>query len=236
MKYPEDFIGKIINGDCLEIMKQMPNKCIDLVLTDPPYGIGITKKNWQNYKDPEEYNRRVAEGKKVRGQGLARPRVYEDTDWDSTIPSKEYFDHIFRISKNQIIFGGNYFVEYLKNSSCWLVWDKDSEGSNFADCELVYTSFKTAVRKFTFRWRGMLQEYMGDLKEDRVHPTQKPAELIKEILLKYSKDTDVILDCFSGSGSTLVAAKQLGRNYIGIEISPRYVEIANQRLRQDVLL
>src|SRR3990167_4707343 len=149
-------LNKVILGDCLEVMKGMPDKCVDLVLTDPPYGIGITKNSWQNYKDPEEYKRRIKEGKKVRGQGLAIPKEYIGEDWDSAIPSKEYFCEIFRVSKNQVIFGGNYFVEYLKNSPCWIVWDKNNGGNNFADCELAWTSFKSAVRKFKYTWNGML--------------------------------------------------------------------------------
>jgi site-specific DNA-methyltransferase (adenine-specific) len=140
---------------------------------------------------------------------------------------------MMRVSKNQIIFGGNYFIEYLKNSPCWIVWDKDNSG-NFADCELAWASFKTAVRKFKWRWNGMLQEDMKH-KESRYHPTQKPVELMKWILNKYSKPTDLILDPFLGSGTTAIAAKQIHRRYIGIEISQKYCDIARQRLGQEVL-
>ena len=146
------------------------------------------------------------------------------------------FDEIRRVSRNQIIFGGNYFIEHLTNSSCWIVWDKDNGESFFADCELAWTSFDTAVRKFKWKWNGMLQEEMGANKEFRHHPTQKPIELFKWILENYSEEGQTILDPFLGSGTTLIAAKQLNRNAIGIEISPEYCEIAKQRLSQSILL
>jgi len=142
---------------------------------------------------------------------------------------------MFRVSKNQIIFGGNYFIEYLKNSPCWIFWDKDNQESFFADGELAWTSFKTRTRKFKWRWFGMLQEDMKN-KEFREHPTQKPVELMKWILLNYSKENDLILDPFLGSGTTAVACQNLHRNFIGIEISPEYCEIAKSRLRQHPLL
>ena len=139
------------------------------------------------------------------------------------------------ISKNQIIFGGNYYASILGDSSCWIVWDKDNGKTDFADCELAWTSFKTAVRKFKWRWQGMLQEDMAN-KEKRLHPTQKPLPLMKWIVEKYSKPGDLIIDPFSGSFTTSVGCKQLGRKYIGVEISKEYCEIAVQRLSQEVLL
>ena len=172
-------------------------------------------------------------GKGGRGESIA-PKSYRGFD-DTQIPSKEIFKEMFRVSKNQIIFGGNYFIEHLSNSPCWLVWDKDNSG-NFADCELAWTSFKTAVRKFKFRWNGMLQEHMGDDKEIRHHPTQKPVDLMAWCLTNYSKEGDIILDPFLGSGTTAIACKKLKRNYIGVEVSDYYCEIANQRLRQEILL
>jgi site-specific DNA-methyltransferase (adenine-specific) len=207
----------IIQGDCLEVMKGFADKSFDLVLTDPPYGIG------------------EAAGKNKSRGLLAISKDYGNEAWDNQIPSREYFDEMRRVSKNQIIFGGNYFVEYLENSPCWIVWDKDNGATNFADCELAWTSFKTAVRRFKFRWQGMLQENMGKHKEIRQHPTQKPVELFKWLIEKYTTEGDTILDPFMGSGTTLVAAKYLGRNATGIEISEKYCEIARSRLSQDML-
>lgn len=140
-----------------------------------------------------------------------------------------------RVSKNQIIFGGNYFAENLSNSSCWIVWDKDNAESFFADCELAWTSFPTAIRKFKWKWMGMLQENMGNAKEFRHHPTQKPLALMEFCLQNYSKENDLILDCFLGSGTTAVACKKLNRRFIGIEISSDYCKIAEDRLKQGVL-
>ena len=198
-------INKIIKGDCLEVMKKMPDKSVDLVLTDPPYGGILNKKS---------------------GHGSLKKSVkkYGDDDWDYK-PKKEYFDEIFRISKNQIIFGGNYFIDYLYPTSCWIVWNKLNGATDFADCELAWTSLNTAVRKF--------DKHSGD--KDRFHPTQKPLELFKWIIANYSEEGQTILDPFLGSGTTAVACKHLKRNYIGIEISEKYCKIARQRLRQETL-
>jgi hypothetical protein len=151
---------------------------------------------------------------------------YGNASWDDAPPSPEVFAEIFRVSKNSIIFGGNYFG--LPASPCWIVWDKDNSG-DFADCELAWTSFSTAVRKFKSRWNGMLQEDMKH-KEKRYHPTQKPVKLFMWILEKYSKPGDLILDPFLGSGTTVIACQKTGRHCVGIEQIPEYVEIARARL------
>jgi site-specific DNA-methyltransferase (adenine-specific) len=210
-------LNTIYNEDCLETMKRMPDNFVDLILTDPPYGIGEARKN------------HVSRGK------LAAAKDYGESDWDDQIPSKEVFDEVFRVSKNQIIFGGNYFIEHLRATPCWIVWDKNNGDNDFADCELAWTSFKSAVRRKLYTWNGMLQ---GDMKnkEQRYHPTQKPVPLMRWILSRYSKDTDLIYDPFMGSGTTARACKDLGRNYIGSEISKEYCDVAEQRLRQGVLL
>ena len=202
---------KVICGDSLEIMKTFKDKQFDLVLTDPPYGIGAYSKGTMG------------------GGVLAKQSRFEATDWDNAIPPREYFDEMRRVSKHQIIFGGNYFIEYLSNSPCWIVWDKDNGDNYFADCELAWTSFDTAVRKYRFRWQGMLQENMKD-KEHKFHPTQKPIEVMRWCLENYSEDGQTILDPFAGGGSTIIAAKQLQREATGIEINPEYCKIARQRL------
>jgi len=206
--YFETDLGKLYNCDCLEFMHIMEDKSVDLVLTDPPYGINIAKTG------------------KVGGGKCCEVTDYGKQDWDNKPMSEEQQKTCQRVSKNQIYFGGNYFN--LPPSPCWLVWDKDNTG-NFADCELAWTSFNTAVRKFKWRWNGMLQENMKH-KEDRVHPTQKPVPLFMWILRKYSEDNDLILDPFLGSGTTAVACEKLGRKWIGIEISEKYCEIAARRI------
>lgn len=207
-----DIENKIINADCLDILKQLPDKCVDLLLTDPPYGIGEScKKNKNRSK-------------------LAIAKDYDNKDWDKSIPDKVYFDEMLRVSKNAIIFGGNYFVECLTNSSCWIVWDKNNGKNDFADCELAWTNFKSAVRKYKWTWNGMLQENMKN-KEIREHPTQKPLKLFEMLLSDYSDENDLILDCFSGSGTTAVACHNLKRRFICIEKDYDYWKTSCERLK-----
>ena len=206
----EHLKNKIIHADCIDILKELPDKCIDLILTDPPYGINVAKSG------------------KVGGGKCCKVTDYGAKEWDSEIPHKEIFYEMKRVSKNQIIFGGNYFVEFLENSPCWIVWDKLNTG-NFADCELAWTSFKSAVRKYEFRWNGMLQQNMKN-KEKRIHPTQKPTDLFGMILRDYSKEGDLILDPFSGSGTTARACHNLKRNFICIEKDKEYFEASVKML------
>ena len=206
------------NADCMDIMAQYDDNYFDLAIVDPPYGIG------------ENGGTNSTRGK------MAKPADYKPfAGADESPPSKQYFYGLTRVSKDQIIWGANHMCGvYSLQSSCWIVWDKDNSG-NFADCELAWTSFPSAVRKFKWRWNGMLQERMGKEKEYRAHPTQKPLPLMRWIIEKYSQPDQIILDPFAGSGTTLVAAKQLGRRYIGIEINPDYCKIAEQRLAQEQL-
>ena len=211
MIYHETEHGILYCGDCLDILPTLADKSVDLVLTDPPYGIG------------ESNEKNLSRGK------WSTPTNYGHYDWDKSIPSKEVFDAMISKSKNQIIFGGNYFIEYLTNSSCWIVWDKDNGSSDFADCELAWTSFKTAVRKFRHKWQGMLQENMKE-KDKRYHPTQKPVALFGWCLNNYSKPNDLILDPFAGSGTTALACIRYNRRYTMIEKEEKYCEIAAKRI------
>ena len=138
-------------------MKNYPDKYFDLAIVDPVYG-GVTKGGYMTNEKSTE--------------SLAKARVYHKSLWNQEKTSKEYFDELFRVSKNQIIWGGNYFVESIaKDSQCWIVWDKQNGANSFADCELAWTSFNRASRIFRFRWQGMLQGDMKE-KEKRIHPTQ----------------------------------------------------------------
>lgn len=208
-----ELIGKIHPGDCMEYLPHLPDKCIDLVLTDPPYGGGFDTM------------------KHISVNNKAQCGNYKYSEWNNSIPEKNVFDEIFRVSKNQIIWGGNYFTEYLKNSPCWLVWDKVNTG-NFADCELAWTSFKKSTRMFSFMWNGMLQ---GDMKNktERIHPTQKPHQLFQWVLENYSEQDQLILDPFSGSGTAAIACHNLKRKFICIEKDPEYVEKSIKRLEQE---
>jgi DNA modification methylase len=190
-------------------MREIPDKSIDLVLTDPPYGIKRDK------------------GFGGFGTPIARRR-YEDDDWDSEKPPKETFDELIRVSKNAIIFGGNFFTELLPQSNHWLVWDKQNTMPTFGDCELAWTNFpRNSVKKYELQYNGLLGK-----EKERFHPTQKPVKLMEWCLKNYSKEGDIVLDPFLGSGTTVVACKRLNRNFIGIEKEQKYVEIALKRLEK----
>lgn len=203
----------LIRGDALKVLSELEDENINLVLTDPPYGIDVGK---------------MPLG---LGGGIAKSIDYGKYTWDEIRLSEDYFKEIFRKSKNQIIFGGNYYTDCLPPRACWIVWDKkgDMPSIDFADCELIWTSFNSPSRIFKYLWRGMLQEDMKR-KEKRLHPTQKPLPLMKWILNKYSDENDLILDPFLGSGTTMKACLELNRNCIGIEISKKYINIIKKRL------
>jgi site-specific DNA-methyltransferase (adenine-specific) len=171
------------------------------------------------------------DGGKIGGDNCGEAKNYTKKSWDCNAPGAEYFFELKRVSKNQIIWGANHFINSIKenNSPCWIVWDKCNTG-NFADCELAYTSFDTAVRKFEFRWNGMLQ---GDMKnkEARIHPTQKPVRLYTWILSNYAKEGDLILDTHVGSASSLIACHQLNFDAVGCELDEEYYNLARERLR-----
>lgn len=209
----------IIHDDCLNYLRGLQDKSIDLIVTDPPYGIGADSKA-------------AKQGGQRYGKALAKKSNYISTNWDTTIPVREIFQEMFRVSKNQVIFGGNYFTALLPPSRCWLVWDKKTEDkftNNFADCELAWTSFDRPARVIRFLWHGMIQQDMKH-KEKHYHPTQKPIPVMKWILDSCASPDDLILDPFMGSGSTLIAAVRNGNNCIGIKQNADYVEIARARL------
>ena len=210
-------ISEVYNIDCMEGMKQYPDNYFDLAIVDPPYGIG-------------------EDGAKNHSRGkAARPTMYTAKNWDSSAPSKDYFLELIRVSKNVIIWGANHFIENIpnQNSSSWVVWDKQNGDNDFADCELAWTNHKTAVRKFQFRWAGMLQGDMSN-KETRIHPTQKPVALYKWLLDKYAKDGDKILDTHLGSGSSRIAAYDYGFDFVGFELDKEYFEAQEKRFKNHI--
>jgi site-specific DNA-methyltransferase (adenine-specific) len=196
--------------DCIEGMKQYPDKWFDLAVVDPPYGIDVAKTG------------------KVGGNNAGKANDYGAKEWDKQPPNEEYFHQLFRVSKNQIVFGANHFISKMPHdSSCWLVWDKDNSG-NFADCELAWTSFDPAVRKFQWRWNGMLQQNMKD-KEKRIHHTQKPVALYDWIFHNYAKPDFKILDTHLGSQSSRIAAHKHGLDFTAFELDEEYFEKGNKR-------
>ena len=205
------------NIDCLKAMRGMEDNAFDLAIVDPPYGIDAAE--------------RFSGEKRKSGKGCALKTAFTVKSWDKEIPTKEYFIELFRVSKNQIIWGANYMTHYIPPSMGWIVWDKDNGTTKFSDCELAFSSFDKALRKFTFTWNGMLQ---GDMKnkEKRIHPTQKPVALYKWLLTNYAKEGDKILDTHLGSGSIAIACHDLGYDLTGYELDEEYFSAAKQRLKK----
>lgn len=206
-----------IHGDCMDFLREQPDKAFDLAIVDPPYGIGASFANYL--------------GDSKRANAATAPTQYHFSSWDSSVPSDQYFHELRRVCRNQIIWGGNYFR--LGPSPCYLVWDKDNSTSQFADCELAWTSFSSAVRKLRFKWHGMLQEDMSN-KEERIHPTQKPVALYKWLLQNYAKQGDTILDTHLGSGSSRIAAYDLGFDFTGIELDKDYFDAQEKRFADHI--
>ena len=194
--------------DCMEFMKDVPDKFYDLAIVDPPYGIGANKMTLGNGKE-----------KVYRGEN----------DWDNQPPPLEYFYELFRVSKNQIVWGANHFISRMPyDSSCWIFWDKGTGSNDFADGELAWTSFDKTVRKYFKSWVGANAK--DGLK--RIHPTQKPVKLYEWILMNYAKEGDKILDTHGGSQSSRIACYNLGFELDIIELDQEYFEQVNKRFEQ----
>ena len=185
-----------INCDCMQGMKEFPDKYFDLAIVDPPYGINIQKSGRLG-----RYNTKNV--------------------WDSEIPSDDYFNELFRVSKNQIIWGGNYFD--LPPTKCFLIWDKKQpENISFASCEFAWTSFDSVAKTFYY-------SPMND-NDKRIHTTQKPVALYEWILSRYAKDGDIILDTHVGSASSLIACYNTNHKFVGFELDKYYYELSKKRL------
>lgn len=199
-------------------MKDIPDGEFDLGIVDVNYGIG------------------QGGGNNHTRSKLAIAKDYKDYG-DTKSPDKEYFQELFRISKNQIIWGANHFISKIPfDSSCWIVWDKMNGKTDFADCELAWTSFDTAVRIFRFQWQGMIQGYGGNKSknEERIHPTQKPVALYKWLLTNYAKPGDKLFDSHSGSGSFRIAAYDMGFDLISCELDPDYCRDNEARYQKHI--
>ena len=197
--------------DCMQGMKEFPDNYFDLAIVDPPYGIGIDgQKARVDIKNPKHSR-----------------KGHEKKNWDKYIPSEKYFNELFRVSKNQVIWGGNYFVQHLTQShKGWIVWDKGQHGLTMSDCEIAYTSFDIPTRVYVLNRVALLQE-------GTIHPTQKPVALYKWILDNYAKPGDKILDTHVGSASSLIACERLGFEYVGFEIDEEYYKQAKERLEEE---
>ena len=190
------------NMDCMEYMRSLPDKAFDLAVVDPPYGIGINHNMGRRKGD--------------------KPSEYKKVVWDSKPPEKEYFDELFRVSKNQIVWGANYFQ--MPPTKCFIVWRKPqiSEDVSFSMVEFAWTSFDQTAKE----WIGMSAE------ADRIHPTQKPVALYAWIYSRYAKIGDKILDTHLGSGSSRIAAYDAGLDFVGCEIDPDYFKAQEERFKE----
>ena len=207
---------ELLHCDCMEYMANQPDNSFDLAIVDPPYGIGQDWTNNENARSNLTFSKNY---KNFHGE-------------DKEAPEDDYFTELSRVSKNQIIWGANHFSDKIKSGSpCWIVWDKQTSGV-FADCELAYTSFKTAVRKFTFQWSGMLQ---GDMKnkDHRIHPTQKPVKLYEWLLTNYAEKGQRILDTHAGSMSSVIACHYFGCDIVACEIDNDYFEAGKKRVDEE---
>ena len=201
----------LYHGDCREVLPMLP--MVDLILTDPPYGIGV------------DVRMHAAAGKKSSG-GAAYKRDYGATNWDSETPPDWLFGLMMDMSKNQIIFGGNYFN--LPPTMCVLVWDKGNGTTKFSDFELAWTSLRQASRLIRYVWNGMIQQDMKN-KEEREHPTQKPLPVMRWALMQ-AKGAQSVCDPFMGSGTTGVACVMDGLQFTGVERERKYFDIACRRI------
>ena len=202
---------KITNECNMQLMSRYEDNYFDLAIVDPPYGIGVTK------------NKRL--------------NNISNKDWDNEIPKKEYFEELKRVSKNQIIWGGNYFIEHLSNTRCYLNWDKLNHSDTYADCEMAWTSFDKNAKIFKYMWDGNRYGFIGAIKgvgkkSIRMHPTQKPIALYEWILMNYAKEGDKILDTHLGSGSIAIACHNLGYDLTACELDKEYYDAAIKRIEQ----
>ena len=211
MRLSDKPLIRAFNMDCMEFMKDIPDNHYDLAIVDPPYGIG---RDGQNQSRPNPENTRHG-GKKY----------FERKRWDNKKPNKKYFVELFRVSRNQIIWGGNYFIESLFSSSGWIFWDKMQRGFN-SDGELAFSSFNRALRAVEIQ-RGVLAQ------EGTIHPTQKPVQLYRWLLQNYAKEGDKILDTHGGSMSSAIACYQEGFDLDIIELDEDYFNDAVKRFKMN---
>ena len=213
----------IYNQDCMEAMKEMSDNQFDLAIVDPPYGIGADVA-----QNKAAENRKKAKGKNKSGRGW---KEYKKTNWDNAIPTNEFFIELLRVSKKQIIWGGNYFPYLWQFSNSFIIWNKEQREFSLADGELAwYSKTNKAMRIFDFSRGGALANNKNN--GGRLHPTQKPVKLYEWLLMKYAKEGDTILDTHLGSGSIAIACHNLGFELTGYEIDKEYFEAAKKRIEQ----
>lgn len=200
--------SEVFNIDCIEGMKQYPNNYFELAIVDPPYGINVNM-NAGRKKDTKSKKRIIKK-------------------WDNETPSEFYWNELFRVSKNQMVCGANYFTEFLPMSMGWVFWDKCvAPGCSFSDGELIWTSFNQALKKAVIPYSGFI-----GMEGEKFHPTTKPIKLYKYIMINYAKEGDKILDTHLGSGSSRIAAYDLGFDFTGFELDEDYFKASEKRFKQ----
>lgn len=216
-------LNKVYNMDCLDLMCEMERQNIiaDWIIADPPYGI-----NFDNIYESRG-------GTKAKTEMTCK-RFYKAKNWDKVRLSKKYFDLMFKVSKNQIIFGGNYYADILRPTKSWVIWNKRKPDvhNDYADCEMAWCSIGQA-RIFNYEYMGMIQGNMKN-KDERFHPTQKPTQIICQLLNYYTKENDLIFDPFMGSFTTAIACHRLKRKFIGAELDKEYFDKGSKRLEQEM--
>ena len=223
---------ELLNIDCMAYMAGVPDKFFELAIVDPPYGIKQDGRNNHTRGGKKKFGHKMGKN----GSFVPSKDYRNSSRYDDRCPDEIYFNELSRVSQNQIVFGANHFISMIPyDSPCWIVWDKRNEGNDFADCELAWTSFKTAVRIFRFKWNGMLQENMAN-KQERIHPNQKPYQLYAWLLKNYAKPGDKILDTHLGSGSSAIAAHKLGFDFVGCEIDKDYFDAAMKRYKKETAM
>ena len=205
---------ELLHTDCMAYMKTLPDKAFDLAIVDPPYGI----------KQPAF--------RKESANKACKPTDYHNAVFNQEAPSQSYFDELRRVSRNYIVWGGNYYNQFLDPGMKWIFWDKQTEDTQWGDGELAATSLRGAITKYKFAWNGMIQ---GDMKnkETRIHPTQKPVKLYEWLLKNYAKEGDRILDTHLGSGSSAIAAHYAGFDFVGCELDEDYYKAACERFDRE---
>ena len=204
------------NVDCIDFMRSKPDKCYDLAIVDPPYGIGAGKRVGTTYKEGTVRNKK----------GFGNNKLYKSKEWDNQTPKEDYWSELFRVSKNQIVWGGNYFTSYLPESRGWIYWDKkiiNSQIDNYSDGELAWSSFDCVLRKVTYDWIG-LGYCNSSEKQTRIHPTQKPIYVYRWILSKYADKGMKILDTHGGSMTIAKACEIEGFDLDICEIDKEYFQ------------
>ena len=203
---------ELLNCDCMEYMATVPDKYFDLSIVDPPYGL-------ERFKANDGGN-----SKKITTFGD------KDKNWNNIKPTAEYWNELFRVSKNQIVWGGNYFTNLLSPNRCWICWNKDNPATNFSSVELAWTSFDALPNYYYYAWGGLSDGIKGrNKKEKSIHPTQKPIALYEWLLTNYAKKGQRVFDSHLGSGSSAIAAHYFGVDFVGCELDKSYFDAAKAR-------